>query len=96
VLPPGGEGSWGESDVIFDGNQDLLAAFSNLKQQSLVLATVHGADFSEFEVVLRNLPDNTGFGPPSIALSGGEMVGVAWSNSRGIMSRLVCPPRVGD
>lgn len=96
VLPAGGEGSWGESDVILDGNQDLLAVFSNLKQQSLVLASVHGSNFNEYETVLRNLPDNSGFGPPSIALSSGPMVGVTWSNSRGIMSRLVCPPRVGD
>jgi hypothetical protein len=96
VLPAGSAISWGESDVILDANQDLLAVFSNLKQQSLVLASVHGTSFTEVEVVLRNLPDNTGFGPPSIALSGGPMVGVTWTNSRGIMSRLVCPPRVGD
>ena len=93
VLPASG---WGESDVVVTPTQDLLAVVSNVRQQSLVLVSVTGTEFTNVEVVLRNLPDNTGFGPPSIAISGDEMVGVTWTTSKGIMARLVCPPRVGD
>jgi hypothetical protein len=95
VLPQG-EGTWGESDVVLAPNQDLLAAFSNSKQQSIVLTSIHGSAFRDLEIVQRNLPDNSGFGPPSIALSGDEMVGLVWTTSRGVMARRVCPPRVGD
>jgi len=93
---PQGEGNWGESDVVLLPNQDLLAAFSNIKQQSIVLTSIHGTAFRDLEVVLRNLPDNSGFGPPLIALSGDEMVGLAWVTSKGVMARRLCPPRVGD
>ncbi len=93
VLPPG---AWAESDVVLTPSGGLLGVVSNPRQQSLVLMGVTGTSFYDVEVTLRNLPDNSGFGPPSLALCGGEMVGVTWTTSRGIMGRLVCPPRVGD
>jgi hypothetical protein len=95
VLPKGDTLRWGESDVIFDQNQDLLAVISDTKQQTLVLARIHGTSFLDLETVTRSLPDNSGFGPPSLALSNDEMVGVVWNTARGIMGRRVCPPFIG-
>ncbi len=93
---PAGEATWGESDTLLLPNGDLLAAISNIKQQSIVLASIHGTHFANLEIVLRNLPDNSGFGIPSVARSGDEMVGLVWVTAKGIMARRVCPPHVGD
>jgi len=53
--------------------------------------------FTNYEVVLRSLPENSGFGPPMVAVSrDDEMVGLAWITNRGVYARRVCPPYVGD
>lgn len=89
-------GNWDVSDWTVTPSGSVLGVVSNLREQSLVLFGVTGTSYLDYENTLRYLPTNSGFGPPTLALTGGEMVGVAWTTSKGVMGRLVCPPRVGD
>ena len=95
ILPPG-TGRWAENATALLPDGDLLFAISDLKQQSIVLAKIHGTSFADYETVLRNLPENSGFGIPAVAVSDDEMVGLVWVTTRGVYARRVCPPYVGD
>ncbi|MEW6432677.1 MAG: hypothetical protein AB1730_14330 [Myxococcota bacterium] len=96
VLPPG-TGRWAENAVTLLPDGDLLMAISDLRQQAIVLAKIHGTSFADYETVLRNLPENSGFGPPAVAVTpGDEMVGLVWTSTRGVYARRVCVPFIGD
>ena len=70
---------------------------SDLTRQAITLAAIQGTGFTNYEVVLRSLPENSGFGPPMVAVSrDDEMVGLAWVTNRGVYARRVCAPYVGD
>lgn len=95
VLPPG-TNRWAETDVKLLPNGDLLLVISDFQRQALVLAAIHGTSFADLETVLRNLPENSGFGPPAVAVSQDEMLGLAWSSARGVWGRRVCAPLIRD
>jgi hypothetical protein len=96
VLPPG-TGRWGESATTLMPDGRLLFAISDLTRQAITLAAIQGTGFTNYEVVLRSLPENSGFGPPMVAVSrDDEMVGLAWITNRGVYARRVCAPYVGD
>jgi hypothetical protein len=89
-------GNWDVSDWTVTPSGGVVGVVSNLREQSLVIFGVTGTSYLDYENTIRYLPTNSGFGQPTIALTGGEMLGVAWSTSKGVQGRLVCPPRVGD
>jgi hypothetical protein len=96
VLPPG-TGRWGESATALLPDGPLVLAISDLQRQAITLAAVQGTSFNNYETVLRTLPENSGFGPPLVAVSrDDELLGLAWTTNRGVFARRVCPPYVGD